>query len=65
MSLAVLTTSAVAQERRATDDQYSELQKNFAEAYNRKDVDATAAAFAEDGLNHTEWDIPRARCHTP
>ena len=49
-SLAVLTASAAAQERRVIDDRYAELQKNFAEAYNRKDADAMAAAFAEDGI---------------
>ncbi|MCK1292490.1 hypothetical protein [Bradyrhizobium sp. 30] len=39
---------AVAQQ--ATDDQYADLQKNFAKAYNRKDVDAMAAAFTEDAV---------------
>lgn len=42
---------AVAQQ--ATDDQYADLQKNFAEAYNRKDVDAMAAAFTEDAVRVT------------
>lgn len=42
---------AVAQQ--ATDDQYADLQKNFAEAYNRKDVDAMAAAFTEDAIRVT------------
>jgi hypothetical protein len=37
--------SAAAQEKQVTDDQYAELQKNFAEAYNRKDADAMAAAL--------------------
>ncbi len=35
------------------DDQYADLQKNFAEAYNRKDVDAMAAAFTEDAIRVT------------
>ncbi|OSI36579.1 YybH family protein [Bradyrhizobium canariense] len=42
---------AVAQQ--AADDQYADLQKNFAEAYNRKDVDAMAAAFTEDAIRVT------------
>lgn len=42
---------AVAQQ--ATDDQYADLQKNFAEAYNHKDVDAMAAAFTEDAVRVT------------
>lgn len=42
---------AVAQQ--AADDQYADLQKNFAEAYNRKDVDAMAAAFTEDAVRVT------------
>ncbi|MGY3370210.1 ketosteroid isomerase-like protein [Bradyrhizobium sp. GM2.4] len=42
---------AVAQH--TTDDQYADLQKNFAEAYNRKDVDAMAAAFTEDAVRVT------------
>jgi ketosteroid isomerase-like protein len=42
---------AIAQQ--ATDDQYADLQKNFAEAYNRKDVDAMAAAFTEDAIRVT------------
>lgn len=42
---------AVAQH--TTDDQYADLQKNFAEAYNRKDVDAMAAAFTEDAIRVT------------
>jgi hypothetical protein len=52
-SSAVLIGSAAAQEKQVTDDQYAELQKNFAEAYNRKDADAMAAAFAEDGIRVT------------
>jgi ketosteroid isomerase-like protein len=42
---------AIAQQ--ATHDQYADLQKNFAEAYNRKDVDAMAAAFTEDAVRVT------------
>ena len=36
-----------------TADQYADLQKNFAEAYNRKDVDAMAAAFTDDAIRVT------------
>jgi ketosteroid isomerase-like protein len=42
---------AVAQQ--GPDDQYADLQKNFAEAYNRKDVDAMAEAFTEDAVRVT------------
>ena len=60
-SLAVLIGSAAAQEKQVTDDQYAELQKNFAEAYNRKDADAMAAAFAEDGVRVTPSGIFQGR----
>src|SRR5258708_34709632 len=59
-SLAVLS-SAGAQEKQVTDDQYAEIQKNFAEAYNRKDADAMAAAFAEDGIRVTPSGIFQGR----
>lgn len=39
--------------QQAIDDQYADLQKNFAEAFNRKDVDAMAAAFTEDAVRVT------------
>jgi ketosteroid isomerase-like protein len=55
---------AVAQQ--ASDDQYADLQKNFAEAYNRKDVDAMAAAFTEDAIRVTpKRDVCRPRGHSP
>jgi ketosteroid isomerase-like protein len=60
-SLAVWSFGAAAQESRVTDDQYAELQKNFAEAYNRKDADAMAAAFAEDGIRVTPSGIFQGR----
>jgi ketosteroid isomerase-like protein len=60
-SLAVLIGSAAAQGKQVTDDQYAELQQNFAEAYNRKDADAMAAAFAEDGIRVTPSGIFRDR----
>ncbi|MET4236673.1 ketosteroid isomerase-like protein [Bradyrhizobium sp. i1.4.4] len=43
--------SAVAQP--VVEDQYADLQKKFADAYNRKDVDAMAAAFTEDTIRVT------------
>jgi ketosteroid isomerase-like protein len=43
----------VAAAQQASDDQYADLQKNFAEAYNRKDVDAMAAAFTDDAIRVT------------
>jgi hypothetical protein len=42
--LVMASSSCIAQ---VLDDQYADLQKNFAEAYNRKDADAMASAFAE------------------
>ena len=60
-SLAVLSVGATAQDSWVTDDQYTGLQKNFAEAYNRKDADAMAAAFAEDGIRVTPSDIFQGR----
>jgi ketosteroid isomerase-like protein len=60
-SLAVLIGSTVAQENQVTDVQYAALQKNFAEAYNRKDADAMAAAFAEDGIRVTPSGIFQGR----
>jgi ketosteroid isomerase-like protein len=53
--------SAAAQDKQVTNDQYAELQKNFAEAYNRKNADAMAAAFAEDGIRVTPSGIFRGR----
>ena len=44
-SLIILSVGATAQDMRVSDDQYAELQRNFAEAYNRKDADAMACAF--------------------
>ena len=60
-SLAVLSSGAAAQEKQVPDDQYVELQKNFAEAYNRKDADAMALAFAEDGIRVTPSGIFQGR----
>jgi ketosteroid isomerase-like protein len=60
-SLAVLIGNAAAQENQVTDDQYAELQKNFAEAYNRGDADAMAAAFAEDAIRVTPSGIFQGR----
>jgi ketosteroid isomerase-like protein len=60
-SLAVLSFGAAAQDMRISDDQYAELQKNFAEAYNRKDADAMAGAFAEDGIRVTPSGIFQGR----
>jgi ketosteroid isomerase-like protein len=51
--MAMISVGAVGQEPQVTEDQYEELQKNFAEAYNRKDVDAMANAFTEDAIRVT------------
>jgi ketosteroid isomerase-like protein len=60
-SLVVLLSAVKAQEKQVTGDQYTELQKNFAEAYNRKDVEAMAAAFAEDAIRVTPSGIFQGR----
>src|SRR3954452_23591153 len=49
----LMSACYVAAAQQTTADQYADLQKNFAEAYNRKDVDAMAAAFAEDAIRVT------------
>jgi ketosteroid isomerase-like protein len=48
-----LLASYVAAAQQASDVQYADLQKNFTEAYNRKDVDAMAAAFTDDAIRVT------------
>jgi ketosteroid isomerase-like protein len=52
---AFLLTSACygAAAQQATDDQYADLQKDFAAAYNRKDVDGMAATFTDDAIRVT------------
>jgi ketosteroid isomerase-like protein len=60
-SWAVLSSGAAAQEKQVTDDQYAEMQKEFAEAYNRKDADAMAAAFSEDAIRVTPSGIFQGR----
>lgn len=52
-ALLLMSASCVAAAQQASDDQYADLQKNFAEAYNRKDVDAMAAAFTDDAIRVT------------
>ena len=52
-SLAVLSVGATAQDSWVTDDQYAEMQKNFAESNDRKDADAMAAVFADNGIRVT------------
>ncbi|SDK20331.1 conserved hypothetical protein, partial [Bradyrhizobium sp. Rc2d] len=51
--LASISAVAFGQKQQVTEDQYADLQKNFAEAYNRKDVDAMANAFTEDAIRVT------------
>ncbi|MCK1407690.1 nuclear transport factor 2 family protein [Bradyrhizobium sp. 76] len=49
----LISASYVAAAQQTSGDQYADLQKNFAEAYNRKDVDAMAAAFTDDAIRVT------------
>jgi ketosteroid isomerase-like protein len=44
----LMSACYVAAAQQTTANQYADLQKNFAEAYNRKDVDAMAAAFTDN-----------------
>lgn len=59
--LGALPFAATAQDRQVTTDQSIELQKNFEEAYNRKDADAMAAAFTEDAVRVTPSGIFQGR----
>ena len=59
--LVALPFAATAEDRQVTNDQYTELQKNFEEAYNRKDADAMAAAFTEDAIRVTPSGIFQGR----
>jgi ketosteroid isomerase-like protein len=59
--LTALPFAASAQDRQVTNDQYTDLQKNFEEAYNRKDADAMAAAFTEDAIRVTPSGIFQGR----
>ena len=49
----LMSACYVAAAQQTTADQYADLQKTFAEAYNRKDVDAMAAAFTDDAIRVT------------
>ena len=63
-SLAVLSVGATAQDRWVTDGQYAESEE-FCGIYNRKDADAMAAAFAEDGIRVTPSGIFQGRDASP
>jgi PBP1b-binding outer membrane lipoprotein LpoB len=53
----LMSACYVAAAQQTTADQYADLQKNFAEAYNRKDVDAMAAAFTDNAIRVTPSDM--------
>jgi ketosteroid isomerase-like protein len=57
----VLPASAQPNDTVADDELYQKLQAEFAEAYNRKDVDAMAAFFTENGVRITPNGIFRGR----
>lgn len=60
--LLALPGYATAQEQHQfTGDDTTEMQKQFAEAYNRGDVDAMAAAFTEDAVRVTPGGIFQGR----
>ena len=60
-TLVALITGAAAQQSRADDNTSAAVQQHFAEAHNRKDADAMAAAFTEDGIRATPSGIFQGR----
>jgi ketosteroid isomerase-like protein len=60
-ALIALSPRATAQPVRADDPAFADIQKHFAEAYNRGDVDAMASAFAENGVRVTPSGIFEGR----
>ena len=58
------TTLAIAQQSLPVthDEVFQQVQKQFAEAYNRKDVEAMAELFTENGLRDSERHLQRAGC---
>ena len=60
-ALLALPSQAMAQQVRADDPAFADIQKHFAEAYNRGDVDAMASAFAENGVRVTPSGIFQGR----
>jgi ketosteroid isomerase-like protein len=59
LSLLALSTAAMAQQ--ASSDASVEMQRRFAEAYNKGDLDAMAAAFTADAVRVTPSGIFRGR----
>ena len=58
--LATTTPAGTAEQNRA-DDAFADVQAHFAEAYNRKDADAMAAIFTENGIRVTPSGIFQGR----
>jgi ketosteroid isomerase-like protein len=56
-----LPFGATAQDKQVTNDQYEDLQRNFEQAYNRKDAGAMADAFTEDAVRITPSGIFQGR----
>ncbi len=62
MLLGVVAPALAQQNRSASDEKlYQDVQKQFAEAYNRQDADVMAALFAENGVRVTSNDIFQGR----
>ena len=59
--LLVCSTHATAQQQDPSDSIFADLQKHFAEAYNRGDLDAMAAAFTEKAIRVTPSGIFEGR----
>jgi ketosteroid isomerase-like protein len=51
----------MAEQNQTEDAVFADVQKHFAEAYNRKDVDGMAAAFSENGVRVTPSGIFQGR----
>jgi ketosteroid isomerase-like protein len=58
--LATTNRAGTAEQNRA-DDAFADVQTHFAEAYNRKDADAMAAIFTENGIRVTPSGIFQGR----
>jgi ketosteroid isomerase-like protein len=59
--LLVVPCHAMAQQDQSDDNVFADVQKHFAEAYNRGDLDAMAAAFAEKAVRVTPSGIFEGR----
>ena len=59
--LAALPIQAMSEESKGDGDALTKFQKQFAEAYNRKDIEAMATAFSESAIRVTPTGIFQGR----